>query len=212
MHKYMNVMATSFTTANSSLDYYGRPLAGDPSSESRVTLSVRTHHGLVEVFSSAYCRSLLTNISHVLCGTGHHGITNAIYGNRTLLSAAAALSAAKQAAAPGELYQLRLSQAIVNVVWVILQRWDELKHFATANAIAWPLSDAKEAAFAVFVEGLTFAFANDEPGFDSGEHRAASNGTGLKPYFTEHVPVSPGSSRYLSKVCDFACFKLQLGL
>lgn len=123
---------------------------------------------------------------------GHHGITNAIYGNRTLLSAAAALSAAKQAAAPGELYQLRLSQAMLNVVWVILQRWDELQEFATANGIPWSLPQSKQKAYDVFATGLTFAFGNDEPSFDSGEHG------GLHPYFTEHIPVSPGSSRCAS--------------
>lgn len=33
IRKYMEVMAKSFTTANSSLDYFGRPLTGDPSRE-----------------------------------------------------------------------------------------------------------------------------------------------------------------------------------
>ena len=162
VREYMQVMATAFTTANSSLDYKGKPLSGDPSR--------------------------------------HRGITNAIFGNRTLLSAAAALSAAKAAAAPGQIYQLRLSQAMLNVIWVMTQRWEELQRFATANGIAWPLPKTKEAAYDEFAVGLTFAFENDEPGGSS------------NPNFLEHIPVSPGSSRYTSKMCDLACFKLQLGL
>ena len=70
----------------------------------------------------------------------------------------------------------------------------------------WPLPKAKKDAFAQFAAGLTFAFEVDEPGFDSGEHG------GPHPYFYQHIPVSPGSSRYKSETCDLACFKTQLGL
>ena len=54
---YMDIMATSYNSSDSSLDYNGNKLVGDPSR--------------------------------------HMGITNAVFGNRTLLSAAAALSAAQ---------------------------------------------------------------------------------------------------------------------
>ena len=128
----------------------------------------------------------------------HHGINDAQYGNMTVLSAAAALSAAKQAAAPGKLFQLRLSQAMLNILWVILQRWEELRQFATASGTAWPLPDSQSAAFDVFAEGLTFAFANDEP--KSGD-----------PWFYEHIP-GPPHTKSVNKECDLACFKLQLGL
>jgi hypothetical protein len=170
VRQYMQIMAKAFTTANTSLDFNGRPLTGDPSR--------------------------------------HMGITNAVFANKTLLLSAAALSAAKTATAHApRLIQLRLDQAMLNVLWVILQRWDGLREFAAAQHIAWPLpSTSKAAAFDTFARGLTFAFAQDEPGFDSGEHGS------LQPYFYEHIPVSPGSSRYTSKTCNLECFKTQLGL
>ena len=58
---YMDIMATSYNSSDSSLDYNGNKLVGDPSR--------------------------------------HMGITNAVFGNRTLLSAAAALSAAQVSSA-----------------------------------------------------------------------------------------------------------------
>ena len=136
------------------------------------------------------------------------GITNAVFGNKTLLSAAAALNAAATAAAHApRLIQLRLDQAMLNVLWVILQRWDGLREFAAAQRIAWPLSmTSKAAGFDAFARGLSFAFTQNEPGFDSGEHGS------FQPYFEEHIPVSPGSSRYTSKTCNLDCFKAQLGL
>eukprot|EP01048_Picozoa_sp_COSAG05_P005037 COSAG05_NODE_290_length_12056_cov_14.204232_2_plen_255_part_00 len=159
---YMEIMAKSYSSSNSSLDIYGKPLTGDPSR--------------------------------------HMGITNAIFGNRTLLSAAAALSRAKDAAMPGKIYQLRLSQAMLNVAWVILRRWDDLHAFAASHGIPWPLAHSKAAVFADFSTGLTFAFDVDEPKFSG------------SPYFYEHVPVSPGSTRYTSKTCNLICFAQQLGL
>jgi len=47
----------------------------------------------------------------------HMGITNAVFGNETLLDAAAALISAQRAAASGEIYQKRLNRALVNVRW-----------------------------------------------------------------------------------------------
>ena len=61
-------------------------------------------------------------------------------------------------------------------------------------------------AQAAFAAGLTFAFQVYEPGYDSGQHG------GPKPYFTQHIPVSPGSSRYKSETCDIECFRAQVGL
>lgn len=54
---YMDIMATSFNSTDTLLDYNGRKLVGDPSR--------------------------------------HMGITNAVFGNRTLLRAAGALSSAQ---------------------------------------------------------------------------------------------------------------------
>lgn len=54
---YMDIMAISFNSSDTSLDYNGQKLVGDPSR--------------------------------------HMGITNAVFGNHTLLRAAAALSAAQ---------------------------------------------------------------------------------------------------------------------
>ena len=104
----------------------------------------------------------------------HVGITNSVFGNHTLLRAATALVSAKAAAAAGEIYQLRLSQALMNVQWVILQRWDELQEFASANRITWPLSASKLSEFNLFAAAITFAFDIDEPGYDSGEHGGAN--------------------------------------
>ena len=42
--------------------------------------------------------------------------------------------------------QLRLKQAMLNVLWVILQRWDGLQEYARASNIAWPLPTAKQDA------------------------------------------------------------------
>ena len=167
--EYMDIMATSFNSSNSTLDYNGNKLAGDPSR--------------------------------------HTGITNAIYNNQTMLSAATALATAQKVAAqPGStgltataIQQLRLKQAMVNVLWVILQRWDGLQEFAAASKTPWPLPVSKAAAYDDFAAGLTFAFEVDEPRLPH-------------PYFTAHRPVTPGSSRYTSIACDLACFKAQIGL
>jgi hypothetical protein len=163
--EYMEIMATSFNSSNSSLDYNGHVLTGDPSR--------------------------------------HMGITNAIYNNKTLLSAATALAAAQKVAVTGgatAIQQLRLQQAMLNVLWVILQRWDGLQMFAAAShpKIPWPLPLSKAVAYEDFAAGLTFAFEVDEP-------------AGV-PYFTAHLPVAPGSSRYTSIACDLACFKAHIGL
>jgi hypothetical protein len=130
----------------------------------------------------------------------HLGLTNAIFGNTTLLTAAAALTSAKKAATPGDIYQKRLSQALMGVQWVMLQRWDELHEFAAANKIAWPLSHSKETEFAAFGAALTFACENDEPNMAA------------HPSFDEHIPITKGSSRYTSISCDLLCFRKQLGL
>ena len=54
---------------------------------------------------------------------------------------------------------------------------------------------------------LTFAFEVDEPSVDT-----LGRAQPPHPYFTAHLPVAPGSSRYTSIACDLACFKAQLGL
>ena len=45
--------------------------------------------------------------------------------------------------------QLRLKQAMLNVLWVILQRWDGLQEYARASNLAWPLPTAKQDAYSL---------------------------------------------------------------
>jgi hypothetical protein len=73
--------------------------------------------------ASLYQDRLGTNIGKAQKGGAFFaGITNAIYGNRTMLRAAAALAAAQRAAAAAQppataVQQLRLKQAMLNVLW-----------------------------------------------------------------------------------------------
>ena len=115
----------------------------------------------------------------------HLNFTFGCYSNDTLLAAASALSAAKKAAAPGEIYQLRLSQAMANIQFVILQRWQELREHAAATSVGWPLSATLAAEFERFSAAMTFAF----------------RGSTLAPQFLQKKVV-----------CDLPCFAKQLGL
>ena len=115
----------------------------------------------------------------------HLDFSFGVYANDTLLAAASALSAAKKAAAPGETFQLRLSQAMMNIQWVMLQRWQELRAHATATNQAWPLSASLATEFERFSAALTFSF----------------RGSTLAPHFLQKKVM-----------CDLPCFAKQLGL
>jgi hypothetical protein len=115
--------------------------------------------------------------------------TNSCYGNQTLLDAASALIAAKKSAAPGETYQLRLSQALLNVQWVVLLRWAELQDYAAASHQPWPLAPTLAAEFDAFANALTYAFRESKD----------------QPHFQEDF----GHGK---KDCDLGCFAAQLGL
>ena len=113
--------------------------------------------------------------------------------NHSLLAAASALVTAKQAAEPGESYQLRLSEALLNVQWVVLQRWDRLRAVAVADQLPWPFATTLAEEFGRFAAALTYAFRRSNQA----------------PHFLEQV--SQGARR-TKKDCDLRCFAQQLGL
>jgi hypothetical protein len=115
----------------------------------------------------------------------HLDFSFGVYANDTLLAAATALSAAQKAAAPGETFQLRLSQAMMNIQWIMLQRWQEPRAHATATNQTWPLSASLATEFDRFSAALTFSF----------------RGVTLVPQFLQKKIV-----------CDLLCFAKQLGL
>jgi hypothetical protein len=115
----------------------------------------------------------------------HLDFSCGVYSNDTLLAAASALSTAKKAAAPGEIYQLRLSQAMMNIQWIMLQRWQELREHAVETSQAWPLSATLATEFERFSAAMTFSF----------------QGSKLAPQFMQKKVL-----------CDLPCFAKQLGL
>jgi len=118
----MEIMAISSNSSDSTLDYNGNKLVGDPSRHMGVRTSAVFAPRLYPN-ASLYQDRLGTNIGKAQKGGAFFaGITNAIYGNRTMLRAAAALAAAQRAAAAAQppataVQQLRLKQAMLNVLW-----------------------------------------------------------------------------------------------
>jgi hypothetical protein len=113
--------------------------------------------------------------------------------NSTLLAAASALQAAKRVAAPGEDYQLRLSQAMMSIQFVALQRWNQLREHAAGTKQPWPLAPTLATEFERFTAAMKYAFR------DSNE----------SPHFSEDLGQDGGHHKV---DCDLACFAKQLGL
>jgi hypothetical protein len=113
--------------------------------------------------------------------------------NHSLLAAASALVAAQQVAEPGESYQLRLSEALLNIQWVVLQRWDRLQAVATAEQLPWPFATTLAEEFGRFAAALTYAFRRSNQA----------------PHFLEQFIQG---TRRIKKDCDLRCFAQQLGL
>jgi hypothetical protein len=74
---------------------------------------------------------------------------------------------------------------MMNIQWVMLQRWQELRAHATATNQVWPLSASLATEFERFSAALTFSF----------------RGSTLAPQFLQKKVM-----------CDLPCFAKQLGL
>jgi hypothetical protein len=80
------------------------------------------------------------------CG---HGPNSSVFGNETLLRAAALLKQAKQAASEPK-FQQRIAIDSMHLQYVLLVRWDSLRANATATRTLWPAQETKEAEFELF--------------------------------------------------------------
>ena len=117
--------------------------------------------------------------------------------NSTLLAAVSALQTAKQVASPGEQYQLRLGQAMMNLQFVVLRRWDQLREYAARTKQTWPLAPTLAVEFQRFSDACSYAFRNSREA----------------PHFQEDLgPDAQHPSLHHKKDCDLQCFAKQLGL
>ena len=91
------------------------------------------------------------------------GPFSAMFDNATVLDAAASLTAAAKAAAPGSKYRLRVSQAMIAVQFVAFYRWAELQAYAEASGKPWPLSPSISKEFDRFAAAMNVSGLKGNP-------------------------------------------------
>ena len=77
------------------------------------------------------------------------GWANSIFGNATMLDAAAMLRTAATAATVPR-HRQRVDDALMHVQYVVLLRWEGLRSFAQRHDVPWPLSETKQEEIVLF--------------------------------------------------------------
>ena len=92
------------------------------------------------------------------------GWANSIFGNKTMLDAAALLRTAA-AAATETRHRQRVEDALMHVQYVVLLRWEGLRSFAQRSKVSWPLSETKQEEFTLFAAAFNRSADLPQKGF-----------------------------------------------